>query len=242
MSDPDLGSSGVSDPVATAEEAKKKKEKNEYTVNMGEALDSLHHDLPHMFEIDEESQEWAPFNWNIYTDSLVTDYTTVDPLAVRLLRPKQRCWLDGEVCAAVMADGLIENQHVMQDLRSFVFRFVRRSTVMADTKMGVDINTGAEILESRWTIKLHMKRFRIPRWLSRLLGMSEPLSPEGVVIVEAMSRFHVDSDGRIYRHAIDRLNMRGVDTEGNRNRVLDWWMRAGPVPGGGLIPAFAPPA
>jgi hypothetical protein len=228
------------DPFGDGVDEKEKKRKNEYTVNVGEAIDSLHSDLPHMFRIDEDSNEFRQLNWGIYTEDLVTDYTTIDPLALKLLRPRLKKWnAEDDKHAVVMASGLVENQQVLVELRNFNRKFVRRTMVTADTRMGNDLHTGAEIIESRWTVKFTMKQFAVPRWLAKILGMSEPMSPEGIVIVDGMSRFHLNSEGRIYRHAIDKLNLRGVDMAGNRNKLLDFWISAGPPQGvvpGGLAP------
>lgn len=232
-----MGASSRSDPTANKEEAKKKKEKNNYRVNVGEALDSLQHELPYLLTFNEDTQQFSPINWQIYHEALVTEYKTIDPLAKRLLVPGQMFSreVDDEEAAVIIAKSLRENQKILQELQSFCFSFVDRRYITASTKMGVDKSTGAEIIESRWTVKLFMKRLQIPMWLAKILGLSEPLSPEGVVVADATSRFHLDADGRIYRHSIDRLNIRGVDLQGARNPLLDYWIAAG-KPAGGLIP------
>lgn len=226
----------ASDPLAFAlgveDERRKIQTQEKYQENVAEALDSLLHDIPRILESDEDSEKGRPFNWNIYTESLQTDYTTTDRLALRLLGSKRlsivQLWFfgrvlfrnpdvaEGETAAVVVAKNLDENMDILKKLRFFVSRFLQKDSPMtATTQLGVDTDTGEDIIESSWTANLVLRRLKIPKWLSKVLGLDDCLTPGGIVIVQSKAKLYLNAEGKIYRHSIDLLKLSIVDPQGN---------------------------
>lgn len=177
--------------------------------NTVEAIDSLNRDIPQALRLESDSQRLAPTNWAIYTDSFETDFKTADPTALGL-DPTALGLLEALIPSwSSNIKGLRANQRILQELRTLLttLRFNRvlvSDDVTVSTHMGIDLSTGEDIIESRWIAKLVMKNLpTLPLLPPPLFGQTKPRAPESIVNIEAVSRFYLSAEGRIYRQSID---------------------------------------
>lgn len=204
--------------------------RGQYKLNLAEAVDSLNRDIPQALRAESDQQRSALTNWDIYTDSFETDFKILDP-AMRLL---------GSKIPTQKIKGLRANQRVLQEFRTLISRLqvnriLESDDVTVSTHMVVDPSTGEEIIESRWTVKLGLKRTlakkltelpkqnlaerlakKVTNTLAKIVqqtnltkenSQSEPQKPGSTVAVEAVSRFYLNAAGKIYRQSIDELNL-----------------------------------
>jgi len=189
-----------------------------YTINSLEAVDSLNRDIPQALRRESDPQRVAPTNWDVYTDDLVTEVKAGDPMALRLLEALVPSW-------KVQVKGKRSNQRVLEELRT-CFRTIRLSKLVENEKITatthkyVDPSTREEVIETRWTTTLPMKRLQPPKLFprsdstlvmkrpSRLEWLPRPPRPDKrIVVIEALSNFYLNAEGKIYRQSIDELNL-----------------------------------
>jgi len=213
--EPDGGSTSIGDlpllPVSS------------YIRNSLDAVDSLNRDIPQALRLESDPRRVAPTNWDVYTDDLVTEVKAGDPMALRLLEALVPSW-------KVQVKGKRSNQRVLEELRT-CFRTIRFSKLVEKEELTVathkyvDPSTQEEVIETRWTTKLPMKRLQPPRGLPRLRSgdsntllyrlqhrgaifeAAEMKPDKRIVIIEALSHFYLNAEGKIYRQSIDELNL-----------------------------------
>jgi len=182
-----------------AEQGEKKNSQNDPKRNAGKAFESLSRDMPLILKFEDDAAREAPTDWSIYTDAFETDATNVvNPMALRLF------FLQG----SPMIKGLKGNQQALQDLRVFCSKYVKEDVVRAKTGMGLDKETGNQVITSQWRMELTMQRFKL-----RLLQPFTRDDIERVFTVSAVSKFHFDDEGKIYRHSLDHLDIRPLRQE-----------------------------
>jgi len=199
------------DPLAKAEAAKKKKKVNDFKLNVGEAIDSLNTDIPQILVLDP--------NWDIFTEDLELDMESVDPIAFRLI---------GGVLGLMTrrVRGLDVNKKALSRLQKFCGFYVKSSEVRIKIWLTpgslVTFPDGKEGIIVRWNARLKMKSDMelIPSWASTSIrfiqksfsgfsGMFDSMSPgqERLIVVDSVSRFYFDAEGRINRHVIDSIDL-----------------------------------
>lgn len=187
--------SGPSHPVARDENKNMEHIQKEYNLNLAKAIDSLNRDIPQALRADNSPRRLMPTNWDIYTDSYETHFKAANPMALRLLGAVIPSWkLD--------IKGLRSNQRVLQELRK-VFRRLRRrfsgsDDVSVSTTMGVDPSTGQEVIEARWIAKFVMHHVRNDK---------NQIPRRRDINVQAVSRFYLNPEGKIYLQSIDELDV-----------------------------------
>jgi len=187
-----------------------------YRLNVRQAYDSLISDIPQILRFESEAVEsiyWrkTPMNWDIYTDDLETDFTNVvnlNPETVALFAAVAPSW-SPSIEKVGLAGSKDLHQVALQELRVFIDNFVAKAVVTGqdecmDGKMDwcVAIEEfskldpdGDQVISSQWKTELTLKPFL-------------KLPPENVVSIQAHSRFHLNDEGKIYRHSIDNLDFR----------------------------------
>jgi len=185
-----------------------------YNRNVAEAAESLKRDMPQALMFERDAKRLTPTNWDIFDESLESDFNKISKTPTRLLATLIPSWNKNIV-------GLKRNQRVLQELRTLVAA-LRSTGILLSNDMSVDIKKGMDrldievfedVLEARWTAKLVIRRLWVPRWLPSLpfesiLGSSrtEPGTSESLVRVSATSRFNMNPEGKIYRTSIDQLS------------------------------------
>jgi len=177
-----------------------------YIYNSREALDSLNRDIPQALRLESDPRRLAPTNWDVYTDDLVTEVKAGDPIALRLLEALVPSWKR-------MTKGKREHQRVLEELRTCLkamrlSKLVENDDVAVMIHKKVDPSTREEVIENRWTAKLPMVRLQPPAWLPPPpFSQAKPRKPDKrIVTIEAISNFHLNARGKVYRHTIDKLN------------------------------------
>lgn len=169
--------------------------------SLDKAFEILTRDIPDILKFEDDPERETRTDWSIYSDAFETDASNlVNPTVLRLLP-----W-------STSIKGLSKNQEVLQDLRVFCSNYVKEHVVRAKTGTSVDKDTGAQVIQSEWKMELTMQRLQL-RLLQPFFG--DDSSPERVVVISAVSRFHFDDDGKIYRHSLDHLDMHPLKQENN---------------------------
>jgi len=180
--------------------------KDEYST---EALaESLSNDVQFFLRPDDDPERPGAMNWDVYTDSLVTTFLTedparADPAAVRLLTALAPEGTFPLVNGRKLAQAGVEAMRKMfKRLKSV--RLVDLDVVTVDTHMDVDPSSGHQVIVSRWSAMIPMKRFQKPAWM----GGSKARKPDKrIVKLEAVSKFFLNAEGKIYQQVIDELNL-----------------------------------
>lgn len=230
------------------------------TNDQAQAIASLNNDITEALRFDHVSPEemqknWDKYihgernfdggNWDIFTDSFETDFrANNDPSALRLLSAVLPSW-DTQI------KELRLNQRVLEEMRTFVATLRLSKVLVSDvptvsTKMGVDPISKDEVIESRWSVNLEMKRLSAPAWIQAPGDPQDPLVVAAsrtvnaawkkselwtgvsddeehlvhTINVQAVSRFYPNAEGKIYRHSMDDLTLL-VDGEGVDSSKLE---------------------
>lgn len=196
------------DPLAKMEAAARKKKVNDFKLNVGEAIDSLNTDIPQILRVEP--------NWDIYTEDLELDLDAVDPIAYRLI---------GGVLGLLTrkVKGLRINKRALRRLHKFCRYYVKSDEVRIKIWLSpgslVTFPDGKEGVIVRWNARLKMKRDMelIPTWASTsirfvqrsLPGIFGSFNPEQerLIVVDSVSRFYINAEGRINKHVIDSMDL-----------------------------------
>lgn len=198
--------------------ARNVEEETNYVLNKNAAVASINRDIPKALRHGKDT------NWDVYTDSLVTKFLTgpssnIDPTSMRVLE------------ALVPAGNLVingkrANNIALDQVRTFycslnLAKLVENDDVKVSTNTFVDPQTGHDVIGSRWIATLPMKRLQPPAWL---LPPGVPRKPDRrIVKIEAVSKFYLDREGKIYQQLIDEFNVL-VDDKRIDSRKLDGFL------------------
>lgn len=205
------------------EAAPEKEEK--YTANVRQAGDSLRNDIPQILQF--ESKGKTPMDWDIYTDDFKTDLA-------RICEADDGCDLDETAMlvlfSAVAAQhipswtesikGKDSNKASLQELRVFIDNFVEKAEVtgqdwctdeigdwcvVMEELSGLDpeLSTfeGDKVITSNWKAVLRMNT-------GETKGADDVTTfPEAIVTITGLSRFHINDEGKIYRHSLDEYTI-----------------------------------
>jgi hypothetical protein len=190
------------DPVARREEAGRKKKQDEFRLNVGEAYDSLNTDIPLILR--------AQPNWGIYTEDLELDITNVGEVEYRLFGAIAGLGVSKKL------SNLEQNKEVLRKLHNFRRTWIQKDEIKARTVSSLKLDdNGDKMIECRWNAHITMKRDEdlIPYWAAVSLGFVRrhtnmfPPTPARDFIIDGVSRFYVNSNGRVYRHVIDKFQL-----------------------------------
>jgi len=221
--------------VAAAEAAEKE---NNRKLNVRQAYDSLRHDIPQILRFESKiggTPQWRkiPMNWDIYTEDLQTDFANVvNDVAPRLFAVAAPTW-------ATSLKGLDIHKKALQELRFFIDSKVERAVVTGQDYCNDDLmdwcvvieeggsglgpepstNEVDQIITYSWKTDLTMKPYG-------LIGGG--VTPSAMVTIKALSKFHLNDEGKIYRHSIDQIDilsnqesMKPEDAEFFLTRLVD---------------------
>jgi len=180
-------------------------QQEKYRVNTRRAYNSLNNNIPQILQL---GSEWT-MDWDIYTDDLKTDFSNVvDSEPLRLFSAVAVKHVPSWTASI---EGKDLNKVAFQELRVFIDNFVKKSLVTGqdwcmdkDAGLGPEPSTheGDQVITSNWKMELTMMA---PTLIEEdgLLKKVELTTPsEGIVTIEGLSRFHLNDDGKIYRHSI----------------------------------------
>lgn len=195
------------DPYARDEELEKQQKTNEFKMNVGNAIDSLNEDIPNILRKQP--------NWAVFTADIELDLMQLDQVSLQLFKTAA----PGFITDQLKIRGLIANIGVAQQLQQFRASLVSWDEVKVRTSLSVD-RFGDQVIECRWNARLGIKAIQMPSWASPLSDMmqqnfgasfSQPFgssnTKEPVLELDAVSRFHLNPQGRIYRHVIDNQQL-----------------------------------
>lgn len=197
----------LTDPYAQELAEESQKQQNEFNLNVGKAIDSLNTDLP---DILREQP-----NWNIYTEDLELDLRPVDAIPFRLI---------GGVAGLTSRkiNGLGRQRKALKRLQKFRRFYVKEETLRLKMRLSqwslTTFRDGEQGVECRWNARLKMKSDLelIPRWAGILVRFAKRRfphtfgkieAPERILMIDGVSRFYFNSEGRIYRHVIDNIDL-----------------------------------
>lgn len=174
--------------------------------NIRRAYDSLGNDIPEILKPEGEGAK--PKDWDIYTDDVQLDFPNpVESEALGLwgavAAKHVPAWRSG-------IKGKAQYKEALQELRVFVANFVDTAEVtgqdwcmdkdsdwcvIMEELSGLDPEVsehmGDQVITSNWKMTLKMK--------ADLTTKKDDLT----VTIQGLSRFHLNDEGKIYRHSID---------------------------------------
>lgn len=198
--------------------ARSVEEETNYVLNKNAAVASINRDIPKALRHGKDT------NWDVYTDSLVTKFLTgpssnIDPTSMRVL--------EALVPAGnLVINGKLANKAALYQVQAFVCslslaNLIENDNVKVSTSIIADPSTGHEVIASRWIATLKMKRLQPPAWL---LPPGMPRKADiRVLQIEAVSKFYLDREGKIYQQLIAEFNVL-VDNKGIDSRKLDGFL------------------
>jgi len=218
------GRASSAEKAAAATEAEEK-----YKLNVQEAYDSLRGDIP---QILLEGKGNKVMNWGSFTDDFETDFTNVaNPAALALFAvtlPNWRAKIGGK--ENEWGSGKEDHQVVLSELHDFMDDVVEKAEVTGqdwcveeDLDWCVQIEeesglspewlrqSGNQVISSTWKTKLTLNPFIwTPDQVTYRKRQELPgdgFAPAGIVTIQAVSRFHFNDEGKIFRHSIDQFSM-----------------------------------
>jgi len=190
------------------------------SLNIRRAYDSLIRDIPQILQFESKGQ--TPMDWDIYTDDLKTDFPNlVDSAALGLFSAVASKHVPSW---SARMKGKDLHKVALQEMRVFVDNFVVKAKVtgqdwcmdkdadwcvIMEEVSGLDdpqvnIHEGDEVITSNWKTELAM-------------NTELTTTPEAVVTIQGLSRFHLNAEGKIYRHSINgfdiSLNLKPEEAE-----------------------------
>mmetsp|Transcript_80321 Transcript_80321/g.126693 ORF Transcript_80321/g.126693 Transcript_80321/m.126693 type:complete len:356 (-) Transcript_80321:80-1147(-) len=197
----------VVDPLAALKAREEQQKLTNYKLNVGYAIDNLNTDIPNILK----SQP----NWDIYIEDLELDLQAADAVAFRLV---------GGVSGVRgrKAEGLQANQNALRNLQRFRGFWVEHDEIRVKTRASVwsllRSENGDDAVEIRWNAKLIMKPDidLIPQWASHgikffqkhVFGVGSDDYPRREFVVDGVSRFFFNAEGKVYRHVVTDLELR----------------------------------
>jgi len=181
-----------------------------YRINVRRAYDSLLSDIPQILQL--ESKGKTPMDWDIYTDDLQADFPNlIDSEALGLFSAVAVKHVPSWT-ASIKGKDL--HKAAMRELRVFIANYIEKAEVtgqdwcmdkdtdwcvLMEEVSGLDpelsTHKGDQVITSNWKMELTMNTGEMV-W-------EDSTFPEAIVTIQGLSRFHLNDEGKIYRHSID---------------------------------------
>jgi len=233
---PQVGGAPVAATVVDVESREEKDEK--LRVNIRRAYDSLGNDIPQILQFESKGKK--PLDWDIYTEDVQIDFPNpVDSETLGLFSAVAvkhvPSWTSG-------IKGKALYKAALQELRVFIDNFVDKAEVtgqdwcmdkdsdwcvIMEELSGLDpepsTHQGDQVITSNWKMVLTMKTESLKTMktqkttkMTKKTMKTLTTTPEAVVTIQGLSRFHLNEEGKIYRHSID-----GYDVSLNEDMKLE---------------------